>query len=284
MSTQPNPNPAPATTCGYAPDPRPKWKRVLAKVWPSKHNFAGDPAWALDAIRVETDVTLSFSDLLRVLVSGRLRVNSTTFTEHVVGRIESKSVAYPLPPLFAEDKARATGVPPRPIPSAPPRPMTGSGSHYVPPPSAIPPPPPRPETKTPGPDPDVAALLARTPPVTPEMKERLHRAAEKADMQAAGLGQSLSSEAGLSYSLATDVVNAKRALHDACKAFDDAVRAADPSKGHSGAASEVEVHGSILGNLQDALNLIVCEAGLRSSAAKKLSPDERRAVKLAPKA
>lgn len=210
--------PEPSCLALSAPDPRPKWKQKLARLWPGRSLPNIDlPKWAKDALYIETEVRLSFPDRLRILVSGRLQVTSRTFTQNVPGRCTSASVAYTLPPLATEASDRPPGVPPRPIPPAPPRPLS--------------------------------------PPSDP----------------------------GLNYSIATDVVIAKQALDEACKAFDDAVREADPSKGHLGAAGQVAEHGSILGDLRDALNLILCQASLRSSAAKKLTPEERRAALLDPK-
>lgn len=44
---------------------------------------------------VRTVVMLSLVDRLRVLVTGRLTVQTNTVTEHVVGACTTSSVAYP---------------------------------------------------------------------------------------------------------------------------------------------------------------------------------------------
>ena len=87
----------------FALDERPLWKRSLLKIWPWKHQEVGDlPPWAQDAIYCENRVELSFADRLRVLVSGRVRVRSCTLTEHKPGRVETVSLAHPLPPYWLE--------------------------------------------------------------------------------------------------------------------------------------------------------------------------------------
>lgn len=93
---------SPSGAC-YASDARPRWRRILTKLWPGVHQPVGDlPAWAQDAIYVENRVALSFVDRLRVLLSGRVRVRSQTLTENKPGRVESTSVAHPLPPAWIE--------------------------------------------------------------------------------------------------------------------------------------------------------------------------------------
>jgi hypothetical protein len=47
-----------------------------------------------DGVTVVTDVHLSFTDRMRVLVSGSCTVRSTTATENEVGRTETASVFY----------------------------------------------------------------------------------------------------------------------------------------------------------------------------------------------
>lgn len=87
----------------YALDERPLWKRWLLKIWPWTHQEVGDlPTWAQDAIYCENRVELSFADRLRVLVSGRVRVRSQTLTENKPGRVETVSLAHPLPPSWLE--------------------------------------------------------------------------------------------------------------------------------------------------------------------------------------
>lgn len=87
----------------YTLDSRPLWRRLLTKIWPWKHQEVGDlPTWAQDAIYCENRVELSFSDRLRVLVSGRVRVRSCTLTENKPGRVETTSIAHPLPPSWIE--------------------------------------------------------------------------------------------------------------------------------------------------------------------------------------
>lgn len=102
-----NPNPEsapPLNLCAVAVDPRPMWKRVLSRLWPTHHQPLPElPAWAKDAIVMETVISLSFADRLRVLVSGRVRHRAYTFAENVPGRVESETMAHPLPPVSLGD-------------------------------------------------------------------------------------------------------------------------------------------------------------------------------------
>jgi len=87
----------------YTPIHQSSLKRLLLKLWPWHHQYVGKlPDWAKDAIYVENQVSLSFADRLRVLASGRFRVRSQTLTEEKPGRVESSSIAHPLPPSWLE--------------------------------------------------------------------------------------------------------------------------------------------------------------------------------------
>jgi len=78
------------------------WKEKLrAKLFPLNHcELPEAPATHKDVLVVETFVTLGWMDRFRVLISGRLRVDTRTVTENTVGDCKTASVAYPLEPMF----------------------------------------------------------------------------------------------------------------------------------------------------------------------------------------
>lgn len=87
-----------ANEAGYFVDTPWTWReRLGAKLFPRA--FADLPMpkdfHAEDVVTCRTAVSLSWRDRLRVLVSGRLWVETRTATEYVVGRSETTSTAYP---------------------------------------------------------------------------------------------------------------------------------------------------------------------------------------------
>lgn len=57
------------------------------------------PIWAKDEVMVTTHVVLGPMDRLRTLISGRLQVNTVTYTEARPGRCETDSAIGVLPPF-----------------------------------------------------------------------------------------------------------------------------------------------------------------------------------------
>lgn len=84
---------------GYALDPRPWWKRLADRCFPSWHGMLPDlPEWAEDGIVIETRVNFSFVDRLRILLTGNLSVKTWTACENFPGRVETQSSAKPTAP------------------------------------------------------------------------------------------------------------------------------------------------------------------------------------------
>jgi hypothetical protein len=73
------------------------WReRLRFKLFPTQHcDLPKAPAVYKDVVVVRTVVSLSALDRLRVLLSGRLTVETRTVTEHLVGGSLTASVAYP---------------------------------------------------------------------------------------------------------------------------------------------------------------------------------------------
>lgn len=74
------------------------WReRLRFKLFPSQHcALPQAPAEWKDCVVCTTIVGLSLLDRVRVLISGRLRVQTRTVTEHRVGGTMTESVAYPI--------------------------------------------------------------------------------------------------------------------------------------------------------------------------------------------
>ena len=80
------------------------WReRLRFRLFPSRHcELPEAPAHYADCVVVTTTAVLSWADRLRVLISGRLTVQTRTVTENVVGDCRTSSVAFPsLPPAPA---------------------------------------------------------------------------------------------------------------------------------------------------------------------------------------
>jgi hypothetical protein len=82
----------------------PTVRRALARrLFPKKYlppsrnpSFNGGlPGWAKDALYCTTTCHLDFLDRLRVLVTGKLVVETRTYTAEVPGAVQTDSVAYP---------------------------------------------------------------------------------------------------------------------------------------------------------------------------------------------
>lgn len=73
------------------------WReRLRFKLFPSRYcPLPEAPASHLDCVVIRTTVVMGWMDRLRVLLSGRLTVETKTVTEHVVGATTTASVGYP---------------------------------------------------------------------------------------------------------------------------------------------------------------------------------------------
>lgn len=74
------------------------WReRLRFKLFPSEPCPLPDApaAWA-DCVVITTIVHLSVRDRLMLLVSGRIKVETRTVTEHIVGGTKTSSVSYPV--------------------------------------------------------------------------------------------------------------------------------------------------------------------------------------------
>lgn len=71
-------------------------RRVLRWLFPSRPlPYEDAPDWSKDGMYIVTYTHLSFVDRLRVLVGGKLRVETRTWCEHAPGRVETACVAEP---------------------------------------------------------------------------------------------------------------------------------------------------------------------------------------------
>lgn len=90
---------------GYAADNRSRLERFLWRLYPQKA-VEWPKQWRddMDGLYIGTVVQLSFADRLRVLVSGRLRVTTTTVTEGKLGKHHTFSTASPEPPMWKSER------------------------------------------------------------------------------------------------------------------------------------------------------------------------------------
>ncbi len=82
------------------------WRDKLRwKLFPAKYlNTPGAPATAKDVLVCRVTCCLSMMDRIRLLLSGRLMVETKTATEHEIGNHCTVSTAYPLPIKPLENK------------------------------------------------------------------------------------------------------------------------------------------------------------------------------------
>lgn len=73
------------------------WRdRLRHRLLPTRYCSLPDaPATYQDCVVIRTVASLSLIDRLRVLVTGKLTIQTKTVTEHVVGACATSSVAYP---------------------------------------------------------------------------------------------------------------------------------------------------------------------------------------------
>lgn len=83
------------------------WKdKLRCKLWPPQHcDLPEAPPTHKDVLVCRVTSELSWLDRLRVLVTGRIRVESRTVTEHEIGDHKTKSVFTALPPRWWDREA-----------------------------------------------------------------------------------------------------------------------------------------------------------------------------------
>lgn len=92
-----------ATSDCYGLAPLTFWQRVANRFYPQHHEPAPEDLDGFAPSYMVTDVyvVLDWKDRLRLLVSGRLRVETRTKTDVIVRKTESTSVVNVLPPRRA---------------------------------------------------------------------------------------------------------------------------------------------------------------------------------------
>ena len=73
------------------------WReRLRFRLFPSRYcELPPAPATFQDCVVITTVASLSFVDRVRVLVTGKVTIETKTVTEHIVGGTMTSSVAYP---------------------------------------------------------------------------------------------------------------------------------------------------------------------------------------------
>ncbi len=77
-------------------------ERLGWRFFPSRHCDIPDKVGMHDAVITVTKAELSFADRLRVLISGRVEVQSKTATENLVGSHETNAVFIVRPPTWLD--------------------------------------------------------------------------------------------------------------------------------------------------------------------------------------
>lgn len=85
----------------YARDGRPMWMRLLSRLFPSRRPDIPDDleGWAPSYMQTHVVVHMDWQDRLRVLVSGKVHIQTNTKTDVTVGRMESWSTVHVEPPF-----------------------------------------------------------------------------------------------------------------------------------------------------------------------------------------
>ncbi len=95
-----------ASVNGYASRPVTLKDRIRWRLYPANHcDLPEAPPKYKDVLVCRTGVQLSMLDRLRILVSGKLMVETRTVTENEIGAHITGSVAYPLPPKALDREA-----------------------------------------------------------------------------------------------------------------------------------------------------------------------------------
>lgn len=85
----------------YAADTRPLWQRLLSRLFPTGRVEIPEDleGWAPSYMQTHTVCMLDWRDRLRVLVSGKLHVQTNTKTDVSVGRSQSWGAVWVEPPF-----------------------------------------------------------------------------------------------------------------------------------------------------------------------------------------
>lgn len=91
----------PTSGAYFAPDARPLWKRLLSRLFPMRQPEIPEDldGWAPSYMQTHVVWHADWSDRLRVLVSGKLHVQTNTKTDVNVARMQSWSTVYVEPPF-----------------------------------------------------------------------------------------------------------------------------------------------------------------------------------------
>lgn len=77
-------------------DPRNSWEKFCDKIYPPKYCMLPEAPIAFkDVLVCRTGIAFSFVDRIRILLTGKVYVESRTVTEHTIGNCITSSVAYP---------------------------------------------------------------------------------------------------------------------------------------------------------------------------------------------
>lgn len=91
------PNDVIQATAYFDPDRAGWWRRVMRRLFPSKRVTFPEPKWpAKDCLVVHAVTRFSWSDRLRILVTGTVESMVKGVTEHDMGRVECEAVVYPV--------------------------------------------------------------------------------------------------------------------------------------------------------------------------------------------
>jgi hypothetical protein len=83
----------------------PQWQEKIGwKLFPPNYVESPDLMEAHDCVHTTVHVEFSFLDRLRILFSGKVKVEVRTTTENLVGNCVSASIAFPKPPPWLERK------------------------------------------------------------------------------------------------------------------------------------------------------------------------------------
>lgn len=79
-----------------APDTRGFFRRLIDRLFPTKHCFLPvAPAHYLDVVTVRSVTHFNLRDRLRILITGCVVTESKTVTQRIVGYCATNSVCYP---------------------------------------------------------------------------------------------------------------------------------------------------------------------------------------------
>lgn len=86
----------------YAPDKASIVEKITRKIFPWHHVDIPEMDGTKDGIRIDSTITLSFVDRVKVLFTGRIYHRAWIATENTIGRHKAESKAWPMRPTFLE--------------------------------------------------------------------------------------------------------------------------------------------------------------------------------------